>query len=157
MVKVSAKDIELVEPYVDLKVKPVDALFLMAIGLTYAGVLVGIVYLAAGEDFLKGLRHGFLLGFGSGGFSYLVVYFNNNYVLPRIKRVFLWWIIWCGAAFLIGFFGFLLTYLILHLSEAEIPTFLKQKGNFLLSAFFTGILTYLTGLLVYLFVRMRNR
>jgi two-component system LytT family sensor kinase len=157
MVKVPAKDIELVETYVDLKVKPVDALFLMAIGLTYAGVLVGIVYLAAGEDFLKGLRHGFLLGFGLGGVSYLVVYFNNNYVLPRIERVFLWWIIWCGAAFLIGFFGFLLTYLILHLSKAEIPTFLRQKENFLLSAFVTGILTYLTGLLVYLFVRMRNR
>ncbi len=157
MVNVQAKEIKLVEPYVDLKVKPVDALFLVAIGLTYAGLLVGLIYLAAGEDFLKGLGHGFLLGLCLGVLSYLAVYFNNRYVLPRTEQIFLWWVIWCGTAFFIGLIGFLLTYLILLMFNAKIPVFLRQKENFLLASVATGILTYLTGLLVYLFVRMRNR
>lgn len=142
---------------VDLKIKPFDGFFLILVGTFYASMLVGLIYFLTEMAFLKGIAHGILLGFCIGSLSWLAVYFNNQYVLPRLKRVVMWWVVWCGTAFLIGMVGFLWTYIIVRSMGGNVPPFLTDEKNVIISAFTTGFLTYFTGLLVYLFVRMRNR
>jgi len=157
MVEVEARNLEFVEPFVDLKIKTTDGMLLLAIGLLYGGVLVGLFYSLLGEGFSRGLLHGFLLGMYIGLLSYVVNYFNNQYVLPKIKQVLLWWVVWGILSFVVGLFGFLLAFETFLLFKVKVPVFLTQKGKLLIASLSTGILTYLTGLMVYQFVRMRNR
>lgn len=157
MLEVEARNLEFVEPFVDLKIKITDGMLLLVIGLLYGGVLVGLFYSLLGEGFSRGLLHGFLLGMYIGLLSYIVIYFNNQNVLPKIKQVLLWWVVWGILSFVVGLFGFLLAFKTLLLFKVKVPVFLTQKEKFLIASLSTGILTYLTGLMVYQFVRMRNR
>uniref|UniRef100_A0A7C4JQJ2 Signal transduction histidine kinase internal region domain-containing protein n=1 Tax=Thermodesulfobacterium geofontis TaxID=1295609 RepID=A0A7C4JQJ2_9BACT len=157
MLEVEARNLEFVEPFVDLKIKITDGMLLLVIGLLYGGVLVGLFYSLLGEGFSRGLLHGFLLGMYIGLLSYIVIYFNNQNVLPKIKQVLLWWVVWGILSFVVGLFGFLLAFKTLLLFKVKVPVFLTQKEKFLIASLSTGILTYLTGLMIYQFVRMRNR
>jgi sensor histidine kinase YesM len=157
MVKVEARNLEFVEPFVDLKIKTTDGMLLLVIGLLYGGVLVGLFYSLLGEGFSRGLLHGFLLGIYIGLLSYVVIYFNNQYVLPKIKQVFFWWGVWGILSFVVGLFGFLLAFETFLLFKVKVPAFFMEKDKLLIASVSTGILTYLTGLMVYQFVRMRNR
>ncbi|MCI4454160.1 MAG: hypothetical protein JHC25_04355 [Thermodesulfobacterium sp.] len=157
MVKVEARNLEFVEPFVDLKIKTTVGMLLLVIGLLYGGVLLGLLYFLLGEGFSRGLLHGFLLRIYIGLLSYVVIYFNNQYVLPKIKQVFLWWVVWGILSFVVGLFGFLLAFETFLLFKVKVPAFLMEKEKLLIASVSTGILTYLTGLMVYQFVRMRNR
>jgi len=157
MVKVEARSLEFVEPFVDLKIKTTDGMLLLVIGLLYGGVLLGLLYFLLGEGFSRGLLHGSLLGIYIGLLSYVVIYFNNQYVLPKIKKVFLWWVVWGILSFVVGLFGFLLAFETFLLFKVKVPAFLMEKEKLLIASVFTVILTYLTGLMVHQFVRMRNR
>ena len=141
----------------DLKIGILDGLLILIVGIVYSSLLVGLIYYLVGFSLVKGLIHGLILGIFFGVFSYTFVYFNNYFILPRITSIFLWWVISALLSFFIGVLSFFSAYITLSFFQAELPYFLKKKENLLVLAIIIGVLTYLTGFLIFLFVRMRNR
>jgi LytS/YehU family sensor histidine kinase len=102
---------------------------------------------------LDGAFFGALLGFSITLFSLLFITFMNQTILPKIAKIF-WLPLAVFFSFLSGFLGTLLSsYLADILSIQLIELFHIQLIEIAIAI---GVLTYIVGVLLYRFVKMRN-
>lgn len=142
---------------IELQIGKTDGLMFIGVGIAYASILAGLMYKLLGYSFCVGLSHGSLLGILIGAGAFITVYLNNRYLLPKLSSVFLWWLISGLLSFLVGVVGFFFTYQILIHMNTNIPLIVIKGDNLYITLISVGGLTYLTGLLIFQFVRMRNR
>ena len=148
---------ETIPAELELKIRAFDGLLILLVGLIYSSLLVGLIYYLVGLSFTKGFIHGLILGVFLGVFSYLFIYLNNSFILPKVKSILLWWVFSALLSFFTGIISFFLAYMTLSYFQAELPYFLKKSEYLFTLAIIIGVLTYLTGFLIFLFVHMRNR
>ncbi len=148
---------ETIPAELELKIRAFDGLLILLVGLIYSSLLVGLIYYLVGLSFTKGFIHGLILGIFLGVFSCIFVYLNNYLILPKVRSISLWWMLSALLSFFIGIVSFFLAYTTLSLFKADFPYFLYKKEYLFILAVIIGVLTYLTGFLIFLFVRMRNR
>ena len=138
---------------IELRIKAVDWLYILLIGIVFATLLSSLGYVLLGLEWLQGAYFGAILGFSITFFSLLFITYMNQIILPRISKVF-WLPLAIFFSFLSGFLGTLLSTVsasFLHIDL--IPLF--QTHNIQI-AVAVGVLTYIVGALLYRFVKMRN-
>lgn len=139
----------------ELRISLKDWIFILALAIGFAGLNSTIIYLLTYNDIFTGLKVGLVLGLVLGISSFGLVHFNNSYLLVRIQNPILWWIFSAIASFLAGFIGFLLSFWLVSILGLLIPV--NVKNHLIIVSILIGILNYLTGLVIFLFVRMGKR
>lgn len=139
----------------ELKVTFKDWLFINFIAILFSLLVTSIIYISLNLNLYSGLITGAVLGFCLALFSFSLISINNKYILPHIKNSVLWWIISALFAFLAGFFGFYFAYFIIRALSINLPQILRTKIH--IFALFVGLINYLIGLIIYLFINMRSK
>jgi len=138
---------------IELRIKAVDWLYILLIGIVFAMLLSSLGYVLLDLEWIQGAYFGAILGFSITFFSLLFITYMNQMILPKISKVF-WLPLAIFFSFLSGFLGTLLSTVSAGLLHIDlIPLF--QTHNIQI-AIAVGVLTYIVGALLYRFVKMRN-
>ena len=138
---------------IELRIKAVDWLYILLIGVVFATLLSSLGYVLLGREWLQGAYFGAMLGFSITLFSLFFITFMNQTILPKISKVF-WLPLAIFFSFLSGFLGTLLSTVAAELWYIDlIPLFHTHSVQIAVAV---GILTYVVGALLYRFVKMRN-
>lgn len=141
----------------ELKITFKDWLMILVLAIVFSTLLSVIIYLMIGFPVWQSFIIGTILGIYLGGLSFTFIHLTNNQLLPKLRNIhqFWWWFIAGIASFLAGSFGFYLAYLTVHFLNLSIPSTIKKYVT--LFSIIVGILNYLVGLIIFLFIQMRNR
>lgn len=140
----------------ELKITPLDWFLTAVVAVLFSSSMTTLIYGVLNYSWENGLWSGSILGLCLAFFSILLVSINNRYILPRISKPYLWWIISAFFAFSAGFLGFYVAFfLIMKINAPSVPDSIIINRDTI--ALFSGILNYLMGLLIYLFVRMKTK
>jgi len=133
----------------ELHIRFKDWLGVLGLGVFFAGLLAGFLYLLLALPFVHGLGFGALLGGWIGLGSWGLFSLANRFIMPKISPT--WWVpLSAFIAFLAGFLGTLLA--VRFPFGLTLPATLPHME----SALILGVLTYLLGALLYHLVRLRN-
>ncbi len=136
-----------------LRIKALDWLYILLIGIVFAMLLSSLEYVLLGLEWIQGAYFGAMLGFSITLFSLFFITFMNQVILPKISKIF-WLPLAIFFSFLSGFLGTLLSTRIAELWDITlIPLF---HTHYVQLAVAIGVLTYIVGALLYRFVKMRN-
>ncbi len=136
-----------------LRIKALDWLYILLIGVVFAMLLSALEYVLLGLEWIQGAYFGAMLGFSITLFSLFFITFMNQVILPKISKIF-WLPLAIFFSFLSGFLGTLLSTRIAELWDITlIPLF---HTHYVQLAVAIGVLTYIVGALLYRFVKMRN-
>jgi two-component system LytT family sensor kinase len=138
---------------IELRIKAVDWLYILLIGIVFAMLLSSLGYVLLGLEWIQGAYFGGMLGFSITFFSLLFITFMNQIILPKIPKVF-WLPLAVLFSFFSGFLGTLLSTVAADLLHIDLITLFKT--HYIEIAVAIGILTYVVGALLYRFVKMRN-
>jgi sensor histidine kinase YesM len=138
---------------IELRIKAVDWLYILLIGIVFAMLLSSLGYVLLGLEWIQGAYFGAMLGFSITFFSLLFITFMNQIILPKISKVF-WLPLAVLFSFFSGFLGTLLTTVVADLLVIDLIVLFKT--HYIQIAVAIGILTYVVGALLYRFVKMRN-
>jgi two-component system LytT family sensor kinase len=126
---------------------------IVGVGVILGALLSVIIYLITGYSYEDGIEFGILLGASITSLAVVFTSVANRYILPHLPKV-LWMPIAAGFSFIAGFGGtHVTTYIALHTGVVMIPSYLE---HYYLISFFIGFITYIMGLLMWLFVKMNN-
>lgn len=139
---------------VELKIKKEDWLFIVFIGLLFGALVSGLGYFLFNKELLEGVLFGGMLGLFISVFSLIFISFSNNFILPKIRRSY-WQINSMFFSFLSGFFGSILAAKTAELANITPLAAFSQK--ILEISIAIGLLTYIVGVLLHRFVKMRNQ
>lgn len=132
-----------------------DWLFIKIIAILFSSLICLILYLSVNLNVRDGLITGSILGLSLTVMSFIFISISNRFILTSIKRESLWWIVSALFSFLAGSFGFYIAYLSVKALALEIPAVIETRV-WLFSSL-TGVLNYLTGLLIFLFIHSRAK
>ncbi len=136
-----------------LRIKALDWLYILLIGIVFATLLSSLEYVLLGLEWVQGAYFGAMLGFSITLFSLFFITYMNQTILPKISQVF-WLPLAIFFSFLSGFLGTLLSTIVAELLHIDlIPLF---HTHHIQIAVAVGVLTYIVGALLYRFVKMRN-
>lgn len=136
-----------------LRIKTLDWLYILAIGVVFALLLSSLGYVLLERDWYQGALFGALLGFAITLFSLIFISYMNHSILPKISEVF-WLPLAIFFSFLSGFLGTLLSTTVSKWLDIDlIPLFMTHSTKVAVAI---GFLTYIVGALLYRFVKMRN-
>ena len=138
---------------IELKIKKEDWLFIIFIGLLFGALVSGLGYFLFNKELLDGVLFGGMLGLFISALSLFFIGFSNNFILPRLPRSY-WHISSMFFSFLSGFFGSVLATKTAALVGIAMLAAFTQKMLGISVAI--GILTYIVGVLLHRFVKMRN-
>jgi two-component system LytT family sensor kinase len=138
---------------IELRIKAVDWLYILLIGIGFAMMLSSLGYVLLGLEWVQGAYFGAMLGFSITFFSLVFITFMNQVILPKISKVF-WLPLAVFFSFLSGFLGTLLSSSVAELLHIELISMFQT--HYIQIAIAVGILTYIVGALLYRFVKMRN-
>ena len=138
---------------IELRIKAVDWLYILLIGVVFATLLSSLGYVLLGREWLQGAYFGAMLGFSITLFSLFFITFMNQTILPKISKVF-WLPLAIFFSFLAGFLGTLLSTFSAELWQIDLIPLFHTHGVRIAAA--VGVLTYVVGALLYRFVKMRN-
>lgn len=138
---------------IELRIKAIDWLYILLIGIVFAMLLSSLGYVLLGLEWIQGAYFGTILGFSITFFSLFFITFMNQIILPKISKVF-WLPLAVSFSFFSGFLGTLFSTVLSDLLGIElIPLFRTHNIKIAIAI---GILTYVVGALLYRFVKMRN-
>lgn len=138
---------------IELRIKPADWFYILIIGITLGGVLAAFFYMLLTLSWVDGALLGALLGFTITLFSMLFISIMNQSILPKISKR-LWLPFAVFFSFISGFLGTETTLIFSNIINLEMIPFFKTHT--LQLSIFVGFLTYIVGVLLYRFVKMRN-
>ncbi|MCX8033717.1 MAG: histidine kinase [Thermodesulfovibrio sp.] len=139
----------------ELKISPLDWLFIIIVAIIFSSVLSTIIFITLNSSWEHSLIVGAILGFCLAFISIALISVNNRYILPKINKTAIWWIISAILAFFAGYIGFYFAFFLVKSLYIPIPVGILSNIDIL--ALFSGLLNYLMGLIIYLFVRMKTK
>jgi two-component system, LytTR family, sensor kinase len=139
---------------VELKIKKEDWVFIILIGIVFGSIVSALGYSLFNKELLDGAFFGGILGLFISLFSLIFVSISNGYILPKLPHSY-WQVSSMFFSFLSGFFGALLAAKSALFVGIELLDAFAQK-MFEISAVI-GLLTYIVGVLLHRFVKMRNQ
>jgi two-component system LytT family sensor kinase len=141
-------------PHIELEIKPLDWLYILFTGIVFATILSLLGYRLLGAPLLDGVLFGAILGFCITLFSLLFITFMNRVLLPKVAKRF-WLAFAIVFSFASGCLGTLFAISMAHLWEIYLVSFFHYKS--IEVSIIIGVLTYMVGVLLYRFVRIRNQ
>jgi len=132
-----------------------DWIFIIFIAVIFSSLISALIYESFNLSLIDGIINGAILGFCLALFSFSFITINNKFILPRIKSPFVWWIVSAFFSFMAGMTGFFLAFIINRAFDLVIPDKVIERIEFF--AIISGILNYIVGLLIYLFVNMKSK
>ena len=138
---------------IELRIKAVDWLYILLIGIVFAMLLSALGYVLLGLEWTQGAYFGAMLGFSITLFSLIFITYMNQSILPRVSKVF-WLPLAIFFSFLSGFLGTLLSTAIADILHVDLIVLFQTHHIQIATA--VGLLTYIVGALLYRFVKMRN-
>jgi len=138
---------------IELRIKSLDWLYILLIGVLFATLLASLGYTLLGLSWIQGALFGSILGFCITLFSLLFITFMNQFILPKIAKIF-WLPLAIFFSFLSGFLGTLFSTNLAHIFDVHLIKLFNTEGMKIAVAI--GFLTYIVGALLYRFVKMRN-
>lgn len=138
---------------IELRIKAIDWLYILLIGIVFAMLLSSLGYILLGLEWTHGAYFGAMLGFSITLFSLFFITFMNQIILPKISKVF-WLPLAVSFSFFSGFLGTLFSTVVADLLHIELISLFHTRNIQIAVA--VGILTYVVGALLYRFVKMRN-
>jgi len=136
-----------------LRIKALDWLYILLIGIIFAMLLSSLGYVLLSLDWLNGAYFGAMLGFSITLFSLFFISWMNQTLLPKISKLF-WLPLAIFFSFLSGFLGTLFSTASAEVLQIDlIPLFHTHHIEIAVAI---GLLTYMVGALLYRFVKMRN-
>lgn len=136
-----------------LRIKARDWLYILGVGVVFAVTLAAFGYALLGRGWLQGAGLGVLMGFFITLFSLFFITFMNRTFLPKVDRRY-WGVTAAFFSFLSGFLGTLVSLVGAEALSLELILAFRMHTFAVSGA--VGILTYIVGLLLYRFVKMRN-
>lgn len=138
-----------------LKITFTDWLFITIVAVFFSSSLSIIIHTTLNLSWKSGFISGGILGFCLSLLSIVFISLNNKFILPKIRNHTVWWIFSALFAYFAGYFGFYTAYYATKIIGIPIPE--QIESNISVLAFFSGLLNYLVGLLIYLFVNMKAK
>lgn len=138
---------------VELKIKRDDWVFIVFVGLLFGSLISAIGYFLLEKSALYGAMFGAILGLFISLFSIFFITISNSYILPMLPRAY-WHTGSMFFSFLSGFLGSVCA--VWFSSYARIGLLPAFEQKMLWLSFAIGLLTYLVGVLLHRFVKMRN-
>ncbi|MFT7003584.1 MAG: two-component system LytT family sensor kinase [Sulfurimonas sp.] len=137
-----------------LHIKTKDWLYILVIGIIFGMLLSAFGYKLFELSIVDGAIFGIIIGFSITLFSLFFISNMNKRVLPRLKEIY-----WLPLSVLFSFLsGFLGTYVGVYLAQnINIKIIHAFENELVLIAGSIGLLTYIVGVLLYRFVKMRNQ
>lgn len=132
-----------------------DWIFIKIVAILFSSTISLVLYLSLNLNTVDGLITGAILGVFLTLTSFVFISISNRFILPLINQERLWWIISAVFSFLAGFTGFFGAYSFVKNLSLEIPPLIESKIT--LFSVLTGILNYLIGLLIFLFINARTK
>lgn len=136
-----------------LQIKLNDWLLIGFFGVVFGVILGASLYLLINKNILDGV----LLGGLHGGFiallSVVLISLGNKIILPNIQEKY-WNVISFILSFMAGFVGSLLA--VFGAINLQLEILEGYFNHFIFFSILTGMLTYLVGYIMYLFVNSRN-
>lgn len=138
----------------ELKITLKDWVGITFTGIAFSMLLTSLIYLLVELPMRDGLFLGIILGLVLSLFSFNLVSLTNNFILPSLKSRYLWWTVAFLSSSFAGVAGFQVAYILALNLPLEIPQ--RVRDHIFETSIIIGILNYLIGLLLFLFIRMRN-
>lgn len=138
---------------VELRIKKEDWLFIVFVGLLFGALVSALGYSLFDKKLLDGALFGGILGVLIALFSLFFISFSNSYVLPKLPRLY-WRTSSMFFSFLSGFLGAICAIKTSELIGLNLLDAFTQKMFELATVI--GLLTYIIGILLHEFVKMRN-
>jgi sensor histidine kinase YesM len=138
---------------IELRIKLLDWLYILLIGIIFATLLSALGYRLLEMPWLHGALFGAILGFSITLFSLLFITLMNQTILPKIAKVF-WLPLAIFFSFLSGFLGTLFSTYLANIFDIKLIALFHTQVIEIAAAI--GFLTYIVGALLYRFVKMRN-
>ena len=136
-----------------LQIKRADWLKIFIFAIFFGSLFGSILYVLASSDMFQGAFIGILNGFWIACFAFLLISAGNNIILPNIDPKY-WNFISFVLSFMAGFYGSIIAvYVAIWFDIEVIPGY---YANFMYLSAVIGIITYLIGFVMYLFVNSRN-
>ncbi len=136
-----------------LRITLFDWFIIVLVSLLFSCSLSSLIYLILNFPLIDGLKVGVILGLSLSLISFALISINNSFLLVRIKNKTLWWVISAIFAFSSGYIGFIIAYYVSSSFGIIIPDTIRYNTYSI--AFLVGLMNYLMGLLMYMFVRMK--
>ncbi len=139
---------------VELKIKKEDWLFIVFVGVLFGALVSGLGYSLFNKGLFDGALFGGMLGLLISMLSLIFISFSNGYILPRLPHSY-WQASSMFFSFLSGFLGAMLAVKTALFVGIELLDAFTQKMIEISTAI--GLLTYIVGMLLHRFVKMRNQ
>lgn len=136
-----------------LRIKARDWLYILGVGIVFAVTLAAFGYALLDRAWHQGALLGVLMGFFITLFSLFFITMMNRSFLPKLDARY-WSVTAALFSFLSGFLGTLVSLVGAELLSLDLILAFKLHTFAVSGAI--GILTYVVGLLLYRFVKMRN-
>lgn len=139
----------------ELKISKKDWIGICFLSLLFSIINTMIIYILLGLPLKDGLISGFVLGIFLGTLSFFFVHISNKYLILKFKNIKIWYLISAITSVSAGFIGFYFAFLNLNFLGIVLPKVLYE--SIYLIGLLVGILNYVVGLLLFLFINMRNK
>lgn len=137
-----------------LQIKLTDWVKIFIFALFFGALFGSVLYVLASADMFDGAFIGVLNGFWIACFAYLLISAGNNIILPNVNPKY-WNFISFVLSFMAGFYGSIIAvYVAIWFNVDVIPGY---YANFMYLSAVIGLITYLIGFVMYLFVNSRNQ
>ena len=137
-----------------LKIKAKDWLLIFLFGIFFGAIFGVLLYILASANIFDGAILGGLNGFFIALISLLLITIGNTFILPQVQKKY-WNLVSFILSFLSGVFGsFWASFVAIMSGIFMIDGYFNNLYFF---TFLIGILTYLIGFVMYLFVKTRNQ
>ncbi|MEF3191062.1 MAG: histidine kinase [Campylobacterales bacterium] len=138
----------------DLAIRRSDWVIVALIGVVFGGVIAAAISVVIDQPMGEGALFGALAGLSIAFWAALLTILNTHLILPYLSVQ--WWpLVAAFFSFSAGAIGFAAASLMAQ--GVGIGALLGSKEHITILSLLVGVMTYLLGLLIYLFVQMRNR
>jgi two-component system LytT family sensor kinase len=140
---------------VELKISIKDWIYIGIIGISF-GFFLSLLFYILNDNFsnFSTILFGTATALCITIFSSIFISVSNNYILPELDAKF-WYIISFSFTFLSGALGFLFSYFIFYIFDAEITNIIEPYSLYLTLTI--GSLTFLIGLILHQFISMKYK
>lgn len=137
-----------------LHIKSKDWIYILIIGIIFGMILSSLGYILLEKPWIDGAFFGIILGFIITLFSLIFISYINKYILPKLSEIY-WLPLSILFSFLSGFSGALVGTFLAELLHIELISVFETQIAMI--SLIIGVLTYIVGALIYMFVKMRNQ
>lgn len=137
-----------------LEIKFADWLKIFFFSVVFGALFGASVYILASAAFYDGVVLGIVSGVFIASFAAILITAGNNIIMPNIEEKY-WYFVSFALSFMSGFYGSIIAVYVTLWFGIEV--LLVYYSNLIFFSSMIGLMTYLIGFVMYMFVKSRNK